>query len=297
MPIVLTDRRFQKSWRTTLRRREVREFLVLNGLDRQDRDYAAHRQAGIAEEDLHRWKTRPPVPPLDEMVAGLLEAPATASMDRVAWLGSGLAADDDGLLDGDDQYDAAALPAGRSRSPNGRGDAISMSLATDGSGSREVVGRSIVTLENAGQMAKGVYVSPSFVLVSSDLIGTRGLVDIENREGQSTLGLVAALDRGRGLALIQVPRRGQPVALHADMTTADRPGARLGIPAGYASLRHRTSMQSVEGPGHDDGVAASYPLLDGNRLVGLKPDRGPDIPLDDIKAFLDDQRHLILADR
>jgi hypothetical protein len=218
-------------------------------------------------------------------------------MDRVAWLDNGVAVDDDGLLDGDNQLDAAALPASPSHTPNGPGGAMPMPAATKGPGQQEAAGGSIVTLESGGTRAEGVYVSPSFVLVSSDLIGKGGLVDVESREGHSTLGLVAALDRGRGLALIQVPRRGQPVALKAAMTTADRPNAGVGMPAGYAGSSERRSWLSAGSADQHDGGAAAFPLFDGNRLVGFRPGRGPDIPSNDIRAFLDDQRHLVLADR
>ena len=47
------------------------------------------------------------------------------------------------------------------------------------------------------------------------VIGARGLVDIEDRPGHVALGLVAAVDHGLGLALVQAPLPGKPVEFKA----------------------------------------------------------------------------------
>ena len=205
MPVTMTDRQSGRNWQVSLKRREVRELSVLEGLDRQDRDYAEHREAGMTDQEFRAWQDGAPELPLEDMVAGLLQVSGTSSFDRMAT--SGFDHVSPTSIDADNNLDAAILPASAG------------TPATDGLTSKEGSGGggSLLDIVGGGHRGQGVYVSTFFVLAGSDLVdGRQSLIDIDDGRGRSTLGLVAALDRGLGLALVQVPRPGMPVMLKDD---------------------------------------------------------------------------------
>jgi hypothetical protein len=115
--------------------------------------------------------------------------------------------------------------------------------------------------------AEGVFIAPHFILAPSEAVADRGLVDIEDRPGHVALGLVAALDRGLGLALIQSPKGGAPIAI----------GEAVRPPATPRPTRH--------------GI--SKPWLVEGRLSGFLMAKGPDIESKAITEFLEQQRHLL----
>jgi hypothetical protein len=76
--------------------------------------------------------------------------------------------------------------------------------------------KSFIKVMGEAVQAEDVFIASHFILASSEAIADRGLVDIEDRPGHTVLGLVAAIDRGLGLALIQSPKEGRPVGIDED---------------------------------------------------------------------------------
>ena len=294
VPIILTDRELAVSWRTRLRRRETREFSLLAGLDRQDRAYDDHRRTGITEQELRRWQAEIPIPPLDDIVASLLDGMSVAqTVDRVV-----VGARDDGVLPEDVGIDAAALPS-TTGSDNRRPDRNDRAATGAGISSDDRLRSSVVRIFGADKRGQGVYVAPRLVLTTSDLVEGRGLVDVGTIDGRSVMGLVARVDRSRGLALVQVPRSGPPVALFdgpaADRATAAargdrrfdravsmRPAAfgRVDSPAGPSTGTY--GRRRIEG----------HPVFRDDDLVGLTSAAGGGVDIDAIRAFLADQKRL-----
>ncbi len=83
IPVIMTDRLLQRSWRISLKRREIRDLAILEGLDRQDRDYANHRESSMTDQEFRQWQAEPPELPLEDMIASLLRAPTAPFVDRI----------------------------------------------------------------------------------------------------------------------------------------------------------------------------------------------------------------------
>ncbi|MDH3658600.1 MAG: hypothetical protein OEU92_01005 [Alphaproteobacteria bacterium] len=252
VPITLTDRSLEKSWQVKLKRREVRTFTVLEGLDPRDRDYASHRQDSLTDDGLRQWLAASPTPSLVDMVQSLLDRPAAIPIDRLALAGTGPmqaapgSVADFGPIAGDVSMDAAALP--RPRLLDAGRVAAARASSVDGVSSVDRASGGIIKVIGEAGPADGVFVAPHFILTSSEVIGARGLVDVEDGPDHRALGLVAAVDHGLGLALVQAPVSGQPIAIDDG----------LPISAGYASTTP---------PAHD---ANSAPLLVNGKLVGVR---------------------------
>ena len=273
VPVILTDRELQRSWQVSLKRRELRDLIVVNGLDRQDEDYARHSEDSLTESGLRQWLIEAPSPPLADIAAGLLDRPSAVPIDRLALARARTELADADPRISDESMDAAILPV----------------TSTPGTG-RHVIGRSpsvgaisasqIKVLGEAGE-AGGVFVAPHFILTPSEVIGERGLVDIEDGPGHMALGLVAAVDHGLGLALIQAPLAGRPVTIaHGGLGNARPAGGLFGRGSGPMLA------SSSEG-------AMSAPILIDDKLAGFSTKMGPDIGRDAIKIFLDRQQHLL----
>ncbi|MEZ5936536.1 MAG: hypothetical protein R3F54_32500, partial [Alphaproteobacteria bacterium] len=261
LPVVMTDRRLQQSWRTSLKRREVRDLTVVTGLDRQDEDHARHSQDSLTESGLKQWLVEAPSLPLIDITAGLLEHASPAPLDRIALEGMDQPAVAAELFAEADVADAASMPK-----------RLRPLVKADGSDRRPAADRTPrpqIRLIGETSEAEGVFVAPHFVLTPSGVIGERGLIDIEEAPGHRALGLVAAVDHGLGLALVQSPSAGQPVGAIIAPSTGD-------------SLMPASSRKGNGGP-----------LLVGNQLVGFAVPGGPDIGPDAIRLFLDHQRHLL----
>lgn len=296
IPITMTDRQLQKSWRTSMKRRELKELIVLDGLDRQDRDYAEHRKNSMTDQQFRQWQNEPPEIPLPDMIVSLLGAETALSVDRVASLGD--FNERPSTLYDENMLDAAATPSVSTAKPEiraQRSKRLPVSAALDQL--RKPV-HSLVTIAGGDHRGEGVYVTADFVLTGSELVEGHGLVDVTFRDGGSVLGLVVKVDRGRGLALIQVARPGAPVVFEADHAyQANR----------FYERRSYGAERGDDGDVLDDGVSEysgagdirqeSGPILHGRRLVGFRSRRGPDISMTDIKAFLDEQAGVFLSRR
>jgi hypothetical protein len=245
-----------------LKRREVRDLTVVTGLDRQDEDHARHSRDSLTEDGLRQWLVENPSLPLVDITAGLLDHASTAPLDRLA-----LAAPDRPVAEAAPYAEHAAIDAAALPKPARPDGWIGRQVdGADRSPDTMPVSGSEIRIIGERSEAKGVFVAPHFVLTPSGVIGERGLIDIEDAPGHRALGLVAAVDHGLGLALVQSPLTGRPVAIGA---------------AGYVSA----SAPSGKGDGE--------PLLAGDRLVGFAMANGPAIGSDAIRMFLDRQRHLL----
>lgn len=275
LPITLTDRRLQRSWQTSLKRRELRDLFVVSGLDREDEDYARHSQDSLTEDGLRQWLAEAPALPLVDIAAGLLDRPSAAPFDRLALTGQRPAMAKGGSFADDGFMDAAALP--QPRHLDGRPGVIDRQPSTGGVSSGH-----ILVFGETGR-AEAVFIAPHFILAPSEVVGERGLVDIEDSPGHRALGMVAAVDHGLGLALVQAPVRGRPVA----------------IGDGEPSLISAAPSNAYRGEGRSStrGKAENAALLADGKLVGFRTARGPDIEGDAIRLFLDQQQHLLPAER
>lgn len=125
---------------------------------------------------------------------------------------------------------------------------------------------------------EGVYIASHFILTPSDVIGERGVVDLEEAPGRRALGLVAAVDHGLGLALIHAPAPGTPVVLGES-----RPAAVGGTGSKRAS--------------NEPTGTTPAPLMVDGQLIGFTMGDAPSIESDAIRTFLDRQQHLLPTGR
>lgn len=264
IPVILTDRRIGRSWEASLKRRELRELFVVTGLDRQDEAFARHSQDSLTEGGLQRWLTESPSLSIVDVAAGLLDRSATIPIDRVAFAKPEIETSDDEPLPGDAVLDAAALPPPQRLGIEGHG------LGRPSSGMGEESSRIEIVGETAS--AGGVFIAPHFILTPSEVVGEQGLVDVEDAPGHVALGLVAAVDHGLGLALVQSPLTGHPVAIGNGVASAGQ---------------GRQALQA------SSGTVVGEPLLSDGKLVGFSAAAGPNIESTAIRMFLDRQRHLL----
>lgn len=290
MPVILTDRTTQQSWRISLKRRENKDIAVLDGLDRQDRDYAEHRDNSMTDQEFRQWQANSPDLPLEDMIASLIRAPSASSVDRIA----SLDAADDGQapLEEDADLDAAALPSASLRHAVVSDRLPGTGLSGVFAGPPATLEISLVEIVGNDRRGQGVYVAPNFVLAGSELVEGRGLIDVEDGHGTKVLGLVAAMDRSRGLALIQVPRTGMPVSLHVGWHPSSG-----GLSIGSESVAHRPERKAEWSRSGDDAERSSVPILDGPNLLGFESMREPNISIQEIRAFLHEQDVVQIAQR
>ena len=277
VPVILTDRELLRSWQVSLKRRERRDLFVVNGLDRQDEEYTRHSQDSLTESGLQQWLEETPSPSLADIAAGLLDRPSAVPIDRLALAGAETELADADPLITDESMDAAALPA---TSMSGTKHHV-----IDRSPPVGTVSASQIKIIGEADEAEGVFVAPHFILTPSEVIGKRGLVDIEDSSGHVALGLVVAVDHGLGLALIQAPLAGQPI-------TIARGGLGNAGPVGVLFARGSGPMPASSLKG-----AISAPILVDGELAGFRTKSGPDIEADAIEIFLDRQQHLLPVGR
>jgi len=278
LSVILTDRQLQKSWEARLRQRETQDLKLVEGLDRQDEDYARYHAESVTESGLQQWLAEPPIPPLKGLVAGLHDQLRAAPFDRLA-----LNSADERGLGGDPLMDRMSLDAAlpikgstHNREPK---------LRRQPRPSSGPALQSLVTVLSDLEKVEGVYVTPHFILSPSDTVTGSSLVDVKTRSGETALGLVAAVDQRLGLALIQTSSRGVPIAILGRHETAafDEPP--------------RSSVTSAAPDSTITSDAVGGALFVDGRFAGFKTRRGPGIGLAAIQSFLDQQRDVLSIDQ
>jgi hypothetical protein len=111
--VILTDRHLARSWDSSLRQKEQRQFAVVTGLDRQDEDHERLRQEHMSEQRFQRWLTEEPTLEIVDIAAGLLARPWDAPLYRLAIAGVEEEGDGIDLIAINESFDAAVLPPRR----------------------------------------------------------------------------------------------------------------------------------------------------------------------------------------
>jgi hypothetical protein len=251
IPIALRDLRRGRVWRTQLRQREMRQFAVLDGLDPRDRDYEQHRAGAMSWREFEHWQRDPPQLTLSALVAALVEpgagaiSPGTIDPEQFAAAPSANAdparPDPAGSQEpGTGLPPVAALepPAGRdagstrlapdradpqaprrsqadaasSKAEGSRHDGVT-TVPSTGAATLDPRAASVVRLAAGSRGGNGFYVEPRLVVTAGDVVGTASVVDVTTSDGEQVLGLVVLTDPIRNLALVHVPRAGQPAPL------------------------------------------------------------------------------------
>jgi S1-C subfamily serine protease len=201
-----------------VRQRELRQFAVLEGLDPRDRDYEQHRAGALSWPEFEHWQRQPPQLPLSAVVAALVEAGAAAppragEAELVAAAPAELepaAGPPDRLppvrvaLGAPLRVAAPSTPVGAERPPRAAPGTIGAV--------HDPRVASCVRLRADGRSGNGFYVRPRLVVTAADVVGTASVIDVTTSDGEEALGLVVLVDQIRGLAVVHVPRAGQPMA-------------------------------------------------------------------------------------
>lgn len=294
IPVILTDRRLARSWEVSLKQREQRHFAVITGLDPQDENYTRLRQENMTEQRFQRWLTAEPSLALADVTAGLLDRPSSIPLDRLALVSEEQTPSETAALASGVFFDAAASPAAQPSTSPPANHSGQQSSAKSGRASGKLAAgaptggsrQSRANIVGEVMRAEGVFVAPHFILTPSEIIGDRGLVDIEDRPGHAALGLVAAIDHGLGLALIQSPMPGLPMAVGAAGIHTEPFQQNDELQRPYVSEIPAPPMRS------GDGEGPSPWIVDG-KLLGFRMANGPDITDETVHRFLDRQRHLL----
>jgi hypothetical protein len=340
IPVALRDVRRGFVWHAELRQREMREFAVLEGLDPRDPDYEQHRAGAFSWAEFENWQQQPPQLPLSALVAALVEPegaaggppraepelmadatpavsaigstdaglsgrnepeelPSTLAIEPTAGPGRGTAGRHSDLRSDAAIPADAALPA-----PDVGGDApidrrIDPAPMAAGSDPRVA---SVVRLAAGGRSGNGFYVRPRLVVTAADVVGTGPVIDVTTNAGESMLGLVVLTDPARNLALVHVPRAGQPTPFAGgeapgpgrtvqviELGSDGRPrvaSAVLGDAAAGLEPARRLELETGGG-----APAAGAPVFLGDRAVGLVAEAfgGPSrnaIPIDGLAELL-----------
>jgi S1-C subfamily serine protease len=170
---------------------------------------------------------------------------------------------------------------------------------------------SVVRLEAEGRRGSGFYVKPRLVVTAADVVGTASVIDVTTSDGEEALGLVVLVDQIRGLAVVHVPRAGQPMPFAESAGIG--PGRTARIIGLGADGRARSASavfepapavgaidQGVARAPHlklDDGSEPAVPgavVVSGNRVIGLLaggedgPMRGI-LPIDGLSQLLESE--------
>ena len=275
IPVTLTDRTLEKSWQTSLKHREVRDLKVISGLDRQDEDYARHRQESLTRDGLRHWLAETPTLPLVDIASGLLSNPSSIPLDRLALADSGGEAEESTPFIDDVAFDAAVLP--KHLLPDIDQDDVGKTVTSDG----PLTSR--VRLIGETMEAEGVFIAPHLILTSSQVVGDRSLIDVRATTGQNVLGLVAAVDHALGLALVQSPSKGQPVAIGKHAVGYER---MRGIGTSSNAIRPASMIETAE-------PLISTPRVLAGQLIGFDIPGSADITDEAVRVFLEQQPHLL----
>lgn len=277
IPVTLTDRMLQESWQTSLKHREVRELKVITGLDRQDEDYARHRQESLTKDGLRIWLAETPTLPLVDMASGLLSKPSVIPLDRLALVDPAMEPGENDLSGDKFAFDAAVLP-----------ERLMIDVGHQEPGNTQKndgLLTSRIKLIGETVEAEGVFVAPHLILTSSPVVGDRSLIDVQAATGQNVLGLVAAVDHALGLALVQSPSKGRPVAIG---NHAGRDERMPGI-GRSSTIIHQASMPKAAEP------AISTPRVVAGQVIGFDMPGSADITGEAIRIFFERQQHLLPA--
>ena len=150
---------------------------------------------------------------------------------------------------------------------------------------------SVVGVNLGNGAGSGFYVAPHTVLTSARLLGRASVIDVRTAEGAIVPGLISHVDRARDLALIQVPKQGVVLRLHAGALPGPGAtvaaiglapsGAALAIPgilkpgpAEQAGL-DLAGLLHVESAAPADAAVAGGPLLHGGEVIAVISDAGP----------------------
>ena len=295
IPIGLRDLRRGRTWRTELRQREMRQFAVLEGLDPRDRDYEQHRAGAMSWREFEHWQREPPQLPLSALVAALVEpgaaaaSPRTSGSEPLAAASSAVADPAPADLAGPQEPDPGLLPvaalepqagpdAGSTRpAPDRRSDPHSPERSQAGAddlfpepgrrtgvrtgqdaGAADLDPRaaSVVRLSAGDRRGNGFYVEPRLVATTGDVVGTASVIDVTTSDGAQVLGLVVLTDPISNLAVIHVPRAGQPAPLADPAASAPSRAVQVVELASEGRARVIPAVLQASPPGVGPGGAA-----------------------------------------
>jgi hypothetical protein len=332
--IALRDLRRGHIWHTQLRQREMRQFAVVEGLDPRDRDYEQHRAGAFSWEEFDHWQRQPPQLPVSALIAALVEAhdpeggPRANGSELVADAGPpiGRSDTDDGITGepssalalataiepgarsvraGASLREASAsqplLDPGRSRDGGAATDATVFAAALD----PRVA--SVVRLETGGERGGGVYVKPRLVVTTADLVGAASVIDVTTSDGEEVLGLVVLTDPVRNLAVVHVPRTGQPAPLSHGPALA--PAEAVDVLELLGDARARLTVATLQDAADEDATgsaarfdlhlaggtaAAGAPVFLNERAIGLVAGQDSGlghhlVPIDAVTALLESE--------
>jgi Trypsin-like peptidase domain len=296
VPVALLDASGRELRATELRQHERRELFVLRGLDPRDRDYEQHRSSSMTRAELARWARTPPALRLSSVAIALTEGapaaetqlaeiapagpaptePISVGPELELWPEDAAVTEDLAKPWVDDTFEDPApgryeLPRGLEIAGLEAGPDLDRT-ADAGSAAADPQAASVVAIRAGSAAGHGFYVRDDLVLTTYQLVRATSVVDVTTADGASVPALVAAVDAGRDLALLQMPRPGPAAALHE----------------GSAPLPMQPAGASTPG----------LPVLVGDQVIGMTTGAAgaPGIvPIAAIHAFLDSQAALLAA--
>ena len=186
--------------------------------------------------------------------------------------------------------DQAGSPYGRSAAAPRR----ELSEANGRTASRSAAGpeaASVVGVNLGERAGSGFYVAPHTVLTSARLLGRASVIDVTTAEGAIVPGLINHVDRARDLALIQVPKQGTGLRLHAGaLPAAGTAVSALGLTTSGSALTisgvlkprpieqaglDLAALVHVESEMPADASAAGGPVLHDGEVIAVVSDAGP----------------------
>ena len=297
VPVALLDASGRELRATELRQRERRELFVLRGLDPRDRDYEQHRSSSMTRAELARWARTPPALRLSSVAIALTEGapaaepqlaeiapaagpapaePISIGPELELWPEDAAMTEDPADPWLEDTFEDPAprlyeLPRGLEIAGLEAGPDLDRT-ADAGSAAADPQAASVVAIRAGSAAGHGFYVREDLVLTTYQLVRATSVVDVTTVDGATVPALVAAVDAGHDLALLQVPRPGPAAALHEG---------------------------SAPVPMHPAGASTpGLPVLVGNQVVGMTTGAAGTpgiVPIAAVHAFLDSQAALLAA--
>lgn len=250
LPLALHDWNAGLAWQMDVTITERRRFALADGRHATDPQALPASAAPLtAPTDLEAWRRAPPPlttgTVLHHLAARLATSPEPQAVSRAAII-MALRTAAPGRMAGRDKLPGTPEPAA---GPLGRfaGDVP----AGHGSGTGRLFDGQLV--EVGGERLAGFYVTSEHIVAPVEALGHSSLITVRYPDGMRGHGLVEVVDDSLGLALIYLPRSGEPLPRGSDAS----PPPTETIPPGTPWARD----------GRVSGVFTGDPLAGGRRWV------------------------------
>ncbi len=288
------DRQRRVMERGAMKFGEKRDFKMIAGLKKNDRNYYRHNSGMTKEADVEKWLLAP-FTLNDEMLVRTHLAGRPVEVSKVRSVAAA--------------FKRLALPAPVASRDGARSRGGVDNREVSVSPRFDALFHSVVQVTHGSGMGSGFAISENLIVSNEHVVDDHKLVTIKFRDGRKITGRVLAADARRDIAIIRISGGGVPAALHRGPVPIGGEVIALGHPEGFNYSITRGIVSAVRRfKGGDKAgvlqvqsdVAMNHgnsggPMFLGGRVVGVNSWGQKDttglnfaIHIDEVRALLDE---------